>query len=79
MNMPNRFGLVSMLLSGALMLCASLDVHANEIEEANIFFKQGRQNQALEKVSAYLANQPKDAQARFLKGLIYTYQHVQLP
>jgi tetratricopeptide (TPR) repeat protein len=74
MNMPNRFRLVSMLLSGALMLGASLNVHANEIEEANLLFKQGHQNQALEKVNAYLANQPKDAQARFLKGLIYTQQ-----
>jgi tetratricopeptide (TPR) repeat protein len=74
MNMPNRFRLVSMLLSGALMLFASLNAHANEIEEANLLFKQGHQNQALEKVNAYLANQPKDAQARFLKGLIYTEQ-----
>lgn len=73
-NMPNRFSLVSMLLSGALMLCASMVVHANDIEEANLLFKQGHQNQALEKVNAYLANQPKDAQARFLKGLIYTEQ-----
>lgn len=74
MNMLNRFSLVSMLLSGALMLCASLYVHANEVEDANMLFKQGHQNQALEKVNAYLANQPKDAQARFLKGLIYTEQ-----
>jgi tetratricopeptide (TPR) repeat protein len=74
MNMPNRFRLVSVLLSGALMLYASLNAHASEIEEANLLFKQGHQNQALEKVNAYLANHPKDAQGRFLKGLIYTQQ-----
>jgi tetratricopeptide (TPR) repeat protein len=74
MNMPNRFRLVFMLLSVALMLCAGLNARANEIEDANLLFKQGHQNQALEKVNAYLANQPKDAQARFLKGLIYTEQ-----
>jgi tetratricopeptide (TPR) repeat protein len=34
--------------------------------------KQGQYPQAMEKVDAYLSSRPKDAQGRFLKGLIYT-------
>ncbi|MGA7748712.1 MAG: tetratricopeptide repeat protein [Gallionella sp.] len=74
MNILSHFRFISVLLSGTLLLCVNLSVHANEIEEANTLFKQGHQSQALDKVNAYLANQPKDAQARFLKGLIFTEQ-----
>ena len=34
--------------------------------------KQGQHAQALEQVDKYLAGKPKDAQGRFLKGLILT-------
>jgi len=51
-----------------------LGAHADEVEDANKLFKQGHQSQALDKVNAYLVNKPKDAQARFLKGLILTEQ-----
>ncbi len=62
------------LLIGMLLLCAGLAAHADDIEEANKLFKQGHQAQALDKVNSYLAGKPKDAQARFLKGLILTEQ-----
>jgi tetratricopeptide (TPR) repeat protein len=74
MNMPNRLHHHAVLLTGALLLCASLSAYADGFEEANKLFKQGHQSQALDKVNAYLANKPKDAQARFLKGLILTGQ-----
>lgn len=49
-------------------------VHADDIQDANKLFKQGQHAQAMEKVNAVLAAKPKDAQARFLKGLIQTEQ-----
>jgi tetratricopeptide (TPR) repeat protein len=62
------------LLTGAFLLCVSLGAHADDIEDATKLFKQGQHAQALDKVNGYLANKPKDAQARFLKGLILTEQ-----
>jgi len=64
----------AVLLAGALLLCTSLGAIADDIEEASKLFKQGHQNEALDKVNGYLAGKPKDAQARFLKGLILTDQ-----
>ena len=74
MNILNRFNRHAVLLTGALLLCASLGAHADDIEDANQLFKQGQRSQALDKVNDYLANKPKDAQGRFLKGLILTEQ-----
>jgi tetratricopeptide (TPR) repeat protein len=61
------------LLCG-LVLCASQFAYAGDIEDANGLFKKGQYDQALGKVNGYLADKPKDAQARFLKGLIFTEQ-----
>ncbi len=47
-------------------------VFADNLPEVQRLIKQGQYPQALEKVDAYLSNKPKDAQGRFLKGLIYT-------
>lgn len=57
-----------------LLLCFSLTSAADEIQDASKLFKQGQHAQALEKIDALLAAKPKDAQARFLKGLILTEQ-----
>ncbi len=72
MNMFNR--LSSALLVGAFLLSVSTALRADEIQDANKLFKQGKQSQALDIVNNYLADKPKDAQARFLKGLIFTDQ-----
>jgi tetratricopeptide (TPR) repeat protein len=59
----------------AILLAIAIPAHAEDvIQDANKLFKQGRNAQAMEKVNAFLANNPKDAQARFLKGLILTEQ-----
>jgi len=56
-------------------LCAGQFSFAGEIDDANRLFKDGKHNQqALDKVNGFLANNPKDAEARFLKGLIFTEQ-----
>jgi tetratricopeptide (TPR) repeat protein len=65
-------------LSRIAALCAFLSVSpaalADDIQDANKLFKQGLHAQAMEKVNTVLASKPKDAQARFLKGLIQTEQ-----
>lgn len=70
----NRFAPHAILLGGALLLCFSPISGADEIQDINKLFKQNQHAQALKRVDTYLANKPKDAQARFLKGLILTTQ-----
>jgi len=72
MYMLNRFYQHAALCGGALLLCFSLAAHADEVQDINKLFKQGQHEQALERINTYLAGKPKDAQARFLKGLILT-------
>lgn len=45
---------------------------AEETKDATKLYQQGKLDQALTKVNSALAQQPKDAQGRFLKGLILT-------
>ncbi|OGS91593.1 MAG: hypothetical protein A2061_10060 [Gallionellales bacterium GWA2_59_43] len=61
-------------LVGALLLSLGVAAHADDVQDANKLFKQGQHSQAMDKVNGYLAGKPKDAQARFLKGLILTEQ-----
>lgn len=72
MNMfkrASRIAVLYVLLAGLNAASA-----ADDIQEATRMFRQGQHAQAMEKVDAYLAGRPKDAQARFLKGLILTEQ-----
>lgn len=72
MNILNRFP--AALLIVTLLLGASSALHADELQDASQLFKQGQHSQALSKVNSFLGNKPKDAQGRFLKGLILTEQ-----
>jgi len=56
----------------AALLCAP--AMADDIQDASKLLKSGQPQQALERVNKLLAAKPKDAQARFLKGLIYADQ-----
>lgn len=47
---------------------------ADELQDINRLMRQGQNAQALERVNRYLAQKPRDAQGRFLKGLILTEQ-----
>jgi len=69
-----RFHHHAALFAGVLLLNASLAVYADDTQDAHKLFKQGQHSQALDKVNGVLAGKPKDAQARFLKGLILTEQ-----
>jgi len=48
---------------------------ANSYEDASRLFKQGNYAGALERIETVIAANPRDARARFLKGLIYTEQN----
>lgn len=72
--MPKKICQHAALYIGSLLLCLSFSVLADEIQSINKLFKQGQHEQALGRVNAYLSGKPKDAQARFLKGLILTEQ-----
>lgn len=54
---------------------ASTPLHADELQDIQTLIKQGNQTLALERVNAYLVSRPKDAQGRFLKGVILTEQN----
>jgi tetratricopeptide (TPR) repeat protein len=68
------FKLFSRAAVSGLLLVIALHVQADELQDANKLFKQGLHAQAMEKVNAFLVTKPKDAQARFLKGLILAEQ-----
>ncbi len=61
----------------AVVVCALLagtPALANDIQEINQQFRKGDLAGALDNANRYLAKNPKDAQARFLKGLILADQ-----
>ncbi len=60
---------IAVALSLALAAAA---VHADELQDIHRMMKQGQLPQSLERVDKYLAGKPRDAQGRFLKGLILT-------
>jgi tetratricopeptide (TPR) repeat protein len=79
--MYSRYSRFAALCTGALLAFCCLTARADdtsdankEVQAANKLFKQKQYDQALEKVNGVLAAKPKDAQARFLKGLILTEQ-----
>jgi tetratricopeptide (TPR) repeat protein len=64
--------MLGMLL--AALLAASGAVYADDVEDAAKMLKSGQHQQALERVNKVLAAKPRDARARFLKGLIFAEQ-----
>ena len=60
---------IALTLSLAL---AAASVHADELQDINRMMRQGQLPQSLERVDKFLAGKPRDAQGRFLKGLILT-------
>ena len=47
-------------------------VPADELQDINKLVTKGQLTQALERVNAYLTTHPKDAQARFTRGIVLT-------
>lgn len=63
---------LTVLLCASALVLAPLPAWADNVHEATRLMKQGQLGPALEKTEQALAAKPKDAQARFLKGLILT-------
>lgn len=57
-----------------IALGLALPSRADDVQEATMLLKAGQHKQALDLVNKVLAAKPRDAQARFLKGIIYTEQ-----
>jgi len=64
----------STILVTALLLVVS-PARADEAQEINQMLKQGQRDKALDRANNFLATHPKDAQVRFIKGLILTEQN----
>ncbi len=65
--------LASLLVGAGLVLAPP--AYADEAEDIGRLLKQGQHKDALERADKFLASNPKDAQVRFLKGLILTEQN----
>jgi len=58
-----------------LTLAAVSHAQSDDLQDSSRLLKQGQHAQALERVNQYLATRPRDAQGRFLKGLILVEQN----
>ena len=58
----------------AAFVFASTAARADDLAEAGKLLRAGQHQEAMASVNKILASKPKDPQARFLKGLIYTEQ-----
>jgi len=59
----------------SLLIAPCAGAQSDDYQEASRLFRSGQQAQALERVDHFLKGNPKDARARFLKGLILTEQN----
>ncbi len=73
--MTSRHIASALALAAFLIAAASTPARADELQDIQALVKQGNHNQALDRVNSYLASRPKDAQGRFLKGVILTEQN----
>jgi Flp pilus assembly protein TadD len=70
MTLSRYFSICS--LAVALSFGVTARLHAQPLQDASRLLKQGQYPQALDQVDKVLAEKPKDAQGRFLKGIILT-------
>lgn len=60
--------------TAATLVIAPVAALADDLQDATQMLRAGQHQQALERINRILAAKPRDAQARFLKGLIFTEQ-----
>jgi tetratricopeptide (TPR) repeat protein len=65
----------TLLVSGLLAALFAAPVFADEAADVGKLMRAGQYGEALSKVDAILAQRPKDAQMRFMKGVILTEQN----
>jgi tetratricopeptide (TPR) repeat protein len=68
-------GLIASGFAAFFLLAMQSAASAAPYDDASRLFKQGNHSAALEKIEAAIAANPRDARARFLKGLILTEQN----
>jgi tetratricopeptide (TPR) repeat protein len=64
----------SVLLLASVLFTTCVYAQRDDYQEASKLFRAGQHAQAMERVDNILKGTPKDARARFLKGLIFTEQ-----
>ena len=69
-RLPFMHALVFLIMASTSLAWAQTD----DLQEASKLLRAGQHAQALERVNKVLSAKPRDAQARFLKGLIFTEQ-----
>lgn len=72
MTVPRISPVVAAVVLAFSLVAQVSPAHADALQDASRLLKQGQASQALEQVNGYLSGKPKDAQGRFLKGLILT-------
>ena len=70
-SMPSLVRLPALIVGLVLSVSVSFAI-ADTLPDIQRLMKQGQMSQALEKVDIYISSKPKDAQGRFLRGLILT-------
>ena len=63
---------LSAIIVGLVLSASVALAHAQSLPDVQRLMKQNQLPQALEKVDQYISSRPKDAQGRFLRGLILT-------
>lgn len=58
--------------TSVVLLALASSAQADPVQDISKSIRQGQHSQALEQADRYLASKPKDAQARFLKGIALT-------
>ena len=71
---PPRSGAIAALLLFLFGAVPALSRAADDYQEASRLFKDGQRAEALDRVDAFLGQHPRDARARFLKGVILSEQ-----
>jgi tetratricopeptide (TPR) repeat protein len=73
-HLRNRLRRTLLALGTTLLCLAAPLASADDLQDAQQLLQSGQRDPALERVNRVLAEKPKDAQARFLKGVILTEQ-----
>ncbi|TMH40926.1 MAG: tetratricopeptide repeat protein [Betaproteobacteria bacterium] len=74
LNAPREWLRGGVIVAFAFIVGAAAAARADDLQDAQQLFKSGHAQQALERVNRALAANPREPQARFLKGLIFTEQ-----
>lgn len=74
MALSRFFPARALSVMAACLVFAAAPAMANEVQDINVQFRNGDLSGALARANSYLVKNPKDAQVRFLKGLILADQ-----